>query len=87
LKNGRRAAYWSYYFDVTDLIEHWKLQFPNIPWHDSYLACILATHHPPGRFISFIPVGTPEATVHALRTWYDSGRGKSFKINKPADFR
>jgi hypothetical protein len=87
LKNGRRAAHWNGYFDVTGLIEHWKVQFPSIPWHDSFLPCICATHNPPGRFMSFIPVGTPEATVNALQTWYDSGRGRSFKIDKPADFR
>jgi len=78
---------WGAFFNATAAKRKFSSLNPTIVVQDSYLPCMLAKLNTPERFMSYIPQGTPDDAISALRAWYTAGRGKAFKINRPSDFR
>ena len=78
---------WGGFFDATKATTALKETNPSMTVRDSYFPCMFAKQNTPERFMSYIPVGTSEADIAALRAWYDAARGKAFEIARPADFR
>ena len=78
---------WGAFFNATAAKQKFSSLNPTIVVQDSYLPCMLAKLNTPERCMSYIPQGTPDDAISALRAWYNAGRGKAFKINRPSDFR
>jgi len=78
---------WGDYFNATNVKQAFCSKYPEVPWNDSYLPCLLAKLNTSSRFLSYVPLGTSEETIRALRAWYTAGRGKAFKMAQPLDFQ
>ena len=81
------VVHWGDYFNGTNVKQAFCSKYPEVAWNDSYFPCLLAKLNTSSRFLSYVPLGTSEETIRALRAWYTAGRGKAFKIAQPLDFQ
>ena len=79
------------YVDVTALLIAFKAQHPKLPASQlqdfKILPVLLTSRHGDDFFRQYAPRDASDATMHALRSWYDIDKWQEFSVDAPSDFR
>jgi hypothetical protein len=86
-----RVSLWGRnYVNVTALLEAFKAQFPKLPASQlqdyKILPSLLTSRRGDEYFRLYAPRDASDATMRALKSWYDRNKWQEFSVDVPPDF-